>query len=64
MAYAQIETLQEDVLVAQDKLEATAFRRAKEWQPEVIRQPKQRLRLTSLGARLPLGTVHEGAKVQ
>ncbi len=63
LSYAQIETLEEYVLVAQDKAEVTVFRRAAQWQPEVSRQPAQMLRLVSLDFSLPLSAVYEGVKV-
>lgn len=63
LSYTQIETLEEYVLVAQDKMEVTVFRRAAQWQPEVLRQPDQDLRLTSLEFRIPLRDVYEGVKV-
>lgn len=63
LSYRQIETLEEYVLVAQDKMEVTLFRRANHWQPEVLRQPEQPLRLASLDFSLPLSAVYEGVKV-
>lgn len=61
--YTQIETLEEYVLVAQDKMEVTIFRRADHWQPEVLRKPEQTLRLGSIEFSLPLSAVYEGVKV-
>ena len=63
LSYTQIETLEEYVLVAQDKMEITVFRRAGQWQPEILRQPEQTLRLASLDFSLPLSAVYEGVKV-
>ena len=63
LSYTQIETLEEYVLVAQDRMEATVFRRANNWQPEVQRQADQSLRLASLEFTLPLRDVYEGVKV-
>ena len=60
LSYIQIETLQEYVLVAQDKMEVTVFRRANKWQPEIVCQPEELLRLASLEFTLPLGSVCEG----
>jgi Uma2 family endonuclease len=62
LSYIQIETLQEYVLVAQDKSEVTVFRRANKWQPEIIHQPEELLRLPSLEFTLPLRAVYEGIK--
>lgn len=43
--YTQIGTVEEYVLIAQDRVETTVFRRANNWQPEVIRQPGEALEL-------------------
>ena len=63
LSYTQIESLEEYVLVAQDRMEAVVFRRAKNWHPEVLRQPDQPLCLASLDFSLPLRDVYEGLKV-
>jgi Uma2 family endonuclease len=63
LSYTQIESLEEYVLVAQDQMEVTVFRRAKNWHPEVLRQPDQPLCLASLDFSLPLRDVYEGVKV-
>src|SRR6266853_4705061 len=63
LSYRQIETLEEYVLVAQDKMEVTVFRRANHWQPEVLRLPEQVLRLQSLTFSLPLKEVYEGVNL-
>lgn len=63
LSYIQIETLQEYVLVAQDRMEATVFRRANKWQPEIIRQPEELFRLKSLEFTLPLNSVYEEVKL-
>jgi Uma2 family endonuclease len=60
LSYRQIATLEEYVLVAQDKMEVTVFRRADQWQPEVWRQPEEALQLASLQFSLPLRTLYEG----
>lgn len=62
-SYQQIETLEEYVLVAQDRMEVTVFRRANSWKPEVFNKLDQSLSLTSLEFSLPLSGVYEGVKV-
>ncbi len=62
-SYQQIETLEEYVLVAQDRMEVTLFRRANQWRPEVLTKPDQTLALASLEFSLPLSGVYEGVKV-
>jgi Uma2 family endonuclease len=62
-AYTGIKTLEEYVLVAQDKMEVTVFRRTKKWQQEVLVKPTQRLRLASLRFGLLLSAVYEGVKL-
>lgn len=61
--YTQIETLEEYVLIAQDRIEVTVFRRVNNWQPEVLRQPDQILVLNSINLRLPLRVVYEDVSV-
>lgn len=62
-AYRSAESLEEYVLVAQDKREVTIFRKADNWQPEVLTAPESVLELRSLEFSLPLATVYEGVKV-
>jgi Uma2 family endonuclease len=54
--------LEEYVLVAQDRMEATVFRRAEGWRREVLRQADRELRLASLGFTLPLRDFYEGVQ--
>jgi Uma2 family endonuclease len=61
--YQQIETLEEYVLVAQDRMEVTVFRRTNQWRPELLTKPDQSLQLGSLDFALPLSAVYEGVKV-
>ena len=63
LSYTQIETLEEYVLVAQDRREVTVFRRQNQWQPELLNQPGLALRLPSLDFSLPLDAVYEGVQV-
>ena len=62
-SYQQIETLEEYVLVAQDRMEVSVFRRANGWKPEVFNKLDQSLALASLEFSLPLSGVYEGVKV-
>jgi Uma2 family endonuclease len=57
-SYTRIESLEEYILIAQDQMEVTVFRRANDWQPEVANQPQQQLRLESLGFALPLSAIY------
>jgi Uma2 family endonuclease len=63
LSYTQLETLEEYVLVAQDRMEVTLFRRATNWQPELLRQAEQSLHLASIEFGLPLRALYEGVKV-
>jgi Uma2 family endonuclease len=63
VSYTQIETLEEYVLVAQDRMEVTIFRRSADWRPEVLRQAEQPLRLASIEFSLALSGVYEGLPV-
>ena len=63
MAYTGIETVEEYVLVAQDRMEVTVFRRQARWAAEVLTKPMESLALRSLGFSLGLEAVYEGVKV-
>lgn len=63
LSYRQIETLEEYVLVAQDRIEITVFRRENHWQPEVLLKPEQQFRLKSLDFHFPLQKVYEGVNI-
>ena len=60
LSYTGIETLEEYVLVAQDRLEVTVFRRNRQWQPEIFRRPEEALELASLGFAVQLDVIYEG----
>jgi Uma2 family endonuclease len=58
--YTQIESLEEYILVAQDKREVTVFRRAKNWDAEILGAADQQLTISSLNLQLPLNAIYEG----
>lgn len=62
LSYTQIETLEEYVLVAQDKMEITLFRRANRWQPEILQGPTASLPLPSIEFSISLTSIYEGIK--
>jgi Uma2 family endonuclease len=59
-AYQTIETLNEYVIIAQDRAEVTVFRRAGNWFPEVLTELGSTLNLTALDLALPLSAIYEG----
>lgn len=61
LAYQMIETLEEYLIVAQERVEVTVFRRANNWKPEMISGLDQQVRLNSVDLTLPLSVVYEGA---
>jgi Uma2 family endonuclease len=63
LSYTQIETLEEYILVAQETMEVTIFRRTNRWQPDVAVKPDQSLRLSSIEFAVLLSAVYEGVKV-
>jgi Uma2 family endonuclease len=62
-SYTQIETLQEYVLVSQDKMEVTIFRRAQDWKAETLNRTEQEIRLDSVKFTMPAGAIYEGVPV-
>ena len=63
LAYQTIETLEEYLIVAQDRLEVTLFRRGNNWQPEVCSRLNDAVALKSIDLRLPLSAIYEGVEV-
>lgn len=59
LAYKTIASLQEYVLVAQDVMQLTVFRRNAAWQPLLL-GPQDTLRLESIDFSLPLSELYEG----
>lgn len=60
LAYTTIESLEQYVLVAQDKIEATSFRRANGWRPEKVSGPGAVLAIEALELNLALSDAYEG----
>lgn len=63
LSYTQIETLEEYILVAQDKMEVTLFRRANRWQAELFNAATQSLPLASIDFSIALPAIYEGVKI-
>jgi len=64
LSYTRLDSLEEYILVAQDKMEITVFRRSSQWKPELLNTGDRQLRLASLDFALPSGIIYEGVKVQ
>jgi Uma2 family endonuclease len=62
LSYIQIPTLEEYVLVAQDRREVTVFRRGNQWRPEVQREAVGSFHLNSIDLTLPFDLAYEGLK--
>jgi Uma2 family endonuclease len=60
--YIQIETLEEHVLVAQDKFEVIVYRRAKSWKSEVFSNPDQEILFASVGMRMRVSEIYRRVK--
>lgn len=59
--YIQIETLEEYVVVAQDKVEVTVYRRANNWKAEIFTAPQQEITFGSVGLRMRVSEIYEQA---
>ena len=57
--YIQIETLEEYVLVAQDKFEVTVYRRVNNWKAELFTNPKEEVEFKSVGLRMPMSEIYD-----
>ncbi|MDE2450425.1 MAG: Uma2 family endonuclease [Gammaproteobacteria bacterium] len=64
IAYRRIPALEEYVIVAQDAVEVTAFRRQEGWEPVVLGSIDSVLELRSIDLRVPLARVYEDEAVQ
>jgi Uma2 family endonuclease len=61
--FQTIETLEEYILVAQNRMEVTVFRRATRWQAQVHTQPEQKVEFKSLKLKIPVATIYAGIEV-
>jgi Uma2 family endonuclease len=59
-SYLGIETLEAYILVAQDRMEVTVFRKSVDWQPEILRAPTDLLQLPHLEFQVALSAIYEG----
>ena len=62
-AYQTIETMEEYLIVSQDRREATIFRRANDWNAETLNRPDQSILFKSIDLLLPLSSVYEGVNL-
>ena len=62
LSYTQIETLEEYILVAQEKMEVTLYRRTNQWHPEILKGATQPLPLASIDFSINLSAIYEGVQ--
>ena len=62
LAYTSLPSLQEYLLISQDRQAITLFRRKNNWQPELFRNGEQ-FTLESLECTLPLAEIYNGLEV-
>lgn len=60
IAYREIPALEEYVVIAQDAVEVTVFRREENWKPLVLESAESILELRSIGLRVPLAQIYKG----
>src|SRR6266404_4993599 len=60
LAYQSIETLEEYLIVAQDRIEASILRRTNNWSPDNLTDPDKVLTLQSVDLILPVSLIYEG----
>lgn len=61
LTFIQMPSLEEYVLVEQDKVQVTLHLRSREWLPEVLTGLDAVMELRSLGFSMPLAAIYEGA---
>lgn len=59
LSYQRLPSLEEYVLVCQEQMRVTRFRRRNEWKPEHFSAPDERLKLPSLAFELSLAAIYE-----
>lgn len=59
-AYTSIPSLEEYVLVAQDRKEVTVFRKANDWKAEPFSGSKAKVGLSALKLTIPFTAIYEG----
>lgn len=64
IAYRRIPALEEYVIVAQDAIEVTVFRREESWTPAVLGAMDSILELRSISLTLPLAQVYAGEELR
>lgn len=60
VAYREIPTLEEYVIIAQESVEVTVFRLEQNWEPVALNALESILELRSIGLTLPLAHVYQG----
>jgi Uma2 family endonuclease len=60
LAYQSLETLEEYMIVAQERAEITIFRRVNKWKPETVAGLDQSASFKSLDLMLPLTLIYDG----
>ena len=60
LEYLRIETLEEYLLIAQDRTEATVFRRSSDWKPQIMRDSNGELSLESLNLTAKMSAIYAG----
>jgi Uma2 family endonuclease len=61
MTYRRVTSVEEYVLLAQDKYQVVVHRRQEDWQPHLYEGPQTVAELRSIGLSVPLAQIYEGA---
>ncbi len=62
-SYVQIETLEEYILVAQDRAELSIYRRSNNWKAEIVLGLGSKINLESMKLTLPLADLYQGVSI-
>ena len=63
LAYQTVATLEEYLIVSQERPEGTIYRKSNQWQPEDFKGLSETLDLHSIALRLPLPVIYEGVSI-
>ena len=60
LEYLRIETLEEYLLIAQDRTEVTVFRRSSDWKPQIVSGANDELNFESIKLKAKMSAIYAG----
>ena len=63
-SYREIPSIEEYVVVAQKPIQVVVYRRAEQWEPQILETLESVLELRTVGLSLPLARIYKGVCVE